>query len=218
MTQETLMTEQAANTSEGMTASQTADTQATAGAAAQGAGTDPQTGATQNTQGHESGTEQGDKGKPEGAPEKYEFTAPDGVTYDAAVLGAFSEVAKDLNLSQEAAQKVLDKMAPVMNQRQADQIEAFRTEWADAAKADREYGGDKLAENLGHAKKALDTFGTPELRKLLDDTGLGNHPEVVRVFVRAGKAISEDGFVAGRGGNASKASPQKLYSASNMNP
>mgnify|MGYP000700477353 CR=1 FL=1 len=50
------------------------------------------------------------------------------------------------------------------------------------------------------AKKALDTFGTPEFRTLLNESGLGNHPEMIRMMFRAGKAISEDKFVpAGSG-------------------
>jgi len=52
------------------------------------------------------------------------------------------------------------------------------------------------------AKKALDSFGTPELRTLLNESGIGNHPELIRFMVRAGKAISSDTFVAGERGAA----------------
>ena len=71
------------------------------------------------------------------------------------------------------------------------------TEWTDAAKTDKEFGGDKLNENLAVAKKALETFGTPELTKLLNDTGLGNNPEVIRMLFRAGTKISQGSFVQG---------------------
>lgn len=155
--------------------------------------------------------------KPEGAPESYEFKAPEGVSFGEGVIGAFSEVAKELNLSQDAAQKVLDKMAPAIQARQMEQIEAARNTWAEAAKADKEFGGEKLDENLATAKKAIDTFGTPEFRALLNDSGFGNHPEVIRVFYRAGKAISEDRFVAG-GGEGARTDARRLYSNSNMNP
>lgn len=137
--------------------------------------------------------------QPQGAPEKYEFTSPEGKTLDPDTLTAFSEVAKELNLPQDAAQKVLDKMAPAIAQRQAAQIEQIRTDWAEASKADKEFGGDKLDQSLATARKALDTFGSPELRALLNDAGLGNHPEVIRFMFRAGKAISEDTkFVGGK--------------------
>ena len=81
--------------------------------------------------------------------------------------------------------------------------------WVDAAQADTEIGGPNLAQNVAVAKKAMDKFGTPELSKLLDETGLGNHPEIVRAFYRAGKAISEDRFVGGGGPGFGSVDPAK---------
>lgn len=141
-------------------------------------------------------------------PEKYEFTAPDGTELDAEALGEFEGIAKDLKLSQEEAQKVTDigaKLAQKWETKQADMIQQAAAEWAASATADPEYGGDKLTESLVTAKKALDAFGTPELRSLLNDSRLGNHPEVIRFMVRAGKAISEDRMVTGGAGPASGA-------------
>ena len=142
---------------------------------------------------------------PQGAPEKYEFKASEGKAFDAEVLTAFADVAKELNLTQDAAQKVLDRMAPKMEARQAQQIETLRTQWADSSKVDKEFGGEKLSENLSTAKKALDQFGTPELRSLLNESGLGNHPEFIRFMFRAGKSISEDRYV----GQANGAAPTR---------
>lgn len=159
----------------------------------------------------DAGKDEGDK---PGAPEKYEFKPQEGRVFDEAILAAYSDVARELNLSNEDAQKVLDKVAPVMAERQLAQIEAAKNEWAESAKSDKEFGGEKITENLGTAKKALDAFGTPELKALLNESGLGNHPEVIRLMYRAGKAISEDKFVGGRqaapGTNGSLA--DKLYS------
>ena len=218
MTTETLMTA-AATPPEGATASEQAPEKSATGAGE--GGQQQQAPEGQGTQGQQAeGTKtEGDQGKkPEGAPESYEFKAPEGVQFDDAVIGAFSEVAKELNLPQDQAQKVLDKMAPVMNARQSEQLEAARAQWAEETKADKEFGGEKLNENLATAKKALDTFGTPEFRALLNESGLGNHPEVIRVFYRAGKAISEDRFVSGQAGKTNPGDARRLYAASNMNP
>lgn len=148
---------------------------------------------------------------PKGAPEKYEFKAPDGRDFDSEVISSFSEIAKELNLTQESAQKMLDKVAPKMAERQAQQVEAIRQEWATLSKSDKEFGGEKIAENLSVAKRALDTFGTPELRSLLNDSGLGNHPELIRFFFRAGKAISEDAKVVGSGTTAPTKAPVRDF-------
>ncbi len=155
----------------------------------------------------------GDQVKPQGAPEKYEFKLPDGVQLDDKGTAAFSEVAKELNLTQEAAQKVLDKMGPVIAGRHAEALTQAKAQWVESAQTDKEFGGDKLPENLAVAKKALDAFGTPELRTLLNESGLGNHPELIRLMYRAGKAISEDKFVpAGSGSpNGAKDAANALY-------
>ena len=210
MTTDTLITE-GQNTT-------VADPQQTADASTEGqqaAAVD--TAGEQQQQAGEKGTES-DKGKPEGAPEKYEFQAGEGRQFDDEVIGAFSEAAKEANLPQDAAQKILDKVAPVLEARREAQVAEARAQWAADSKADKEFGGDKLQENLAVAKKARDAFATPALVELLDQSGLGDHPEVIRFFVKAGKAISEDNFVGGGQGSTQPATAQKLYSASNMNP
>lgn len=152
-----------------------------------------------------------DGSAPQGAPERYDFKAPQGAEVDAQVLTAFSEVARDLNLSQEAAQKVLDKVTPVMAERRAEalkaQLDQARNTWVSASKADKEFGGSGLNENLSTAKKALDAFGSTELRAFLEDSGLGDHPEMIRLLYRAGRAISSDRYVGGRE-PASKPAPR----------
>ena len=142
-------------------------------------------------------SDQGKSGEEPVVPEKYEFKAPEGREFDQAVLEQFSEVAKELKLTQDGAQKVLDKLGNAFAEKQTNTLEAAKTEWVKSATADKEFGGDKLNENLATAKKALETFGTPELRALLNESGLGNHPEIIRAFYRAGKQISEDRFVPG---------------------
>jgi hypothetical protein len=162
--------------------------------------------------------EKGDKDKAEGPPEEYQFETPEGAELDEAVTEAYSEAAREAGLSQEAAQAMLDQVAPVMAQRTAERLETARNEWAEAAQTDKEFGGDKLQENLGVAKKAMDAFGTPELQDLLNESGLGNHPELIRAFYRAGKAVSEDQFVNGQTRGAQGVDARSLYSKSNMNP
>lgn len=109
----------------------------------------------------------------------------------------FSTVAKDAGLSQEAAQKVIGALAPKIAAENAAAFQSYTQGLVAQAKADKEFGGDALDANLAIAKKAIDTFGTPALRTLLDQSGLGNHPEVIRAFLKAGKALSPDTFVPG---------------------
>jgi len=57
----------------------------------------------------------------------------------------------------------------------------------------------------------MDKFGTPELTKLLNASGMGNHPEIIRAFYRAGKAISEDSFVGGSRATAPVDPSKRMY-------
>lgn len=158
-------------------------------------------------------TAEGESTEKPGAPEKYDFQAPEGQSYDGQVLDAYAEVARELNMSQEDAQKLLDKVAPVMQARQQEQLVEIREQWADAARTDKEFGGDNLNANLATAKKALDAFASPEFKTLLNEAGLGNHPEVIRFMYRAGKTISEDRIVTGQQAPGSdKSLADKLYS------
>lgn len=129
-------------------------------------------------------------------PEAYELKMPDGVALDQEAATEFTAIAKELKLDQATAQKFADVGAK-MAQRQADNHAKLVESWTESVKTDKEIGGDKLAENLGIARKALDTFGTPELKDVLNATGFGNHPAVIKAFYKIGQAISEDRFVTG---------------------
>lgn len=135
-------------------------------------------------------------------PEKYELTGTEGASLDAASLEAATPVFQELGLSNDQAQKLI----PVAEQfaasirSQVDQqilanITAERAAWLNEAKADPEIGGAAFDSNMVVAAKALDTLGFAAgspFRNLLNESGLGNHPEMIRAFVKVGKAISED--------------------------
>lgn len=138
--------------------------------------------------------------KAEGAPEKYEFKAGEGVELDTEALKDFEPVARELNLTNEQAQKLVDaypKILAGVQQRQAEAWQSQTEQWAADVKADKEIGGDKLTANLSAAQRALEQFGDPELKEYLDSTGLGNHPALVKAFIKVGKAMSEDKVVTG---------------------
>lgn len=151
--------------------------------------------------------------KPEGAPEKYEFQAAEGVELDTEALKEFEPVAREMNLTNEQAQKLVDVYPKILAGVQQRQVEAWQQtteQWAADVKADKEIGGDKLPSNLSAAQRALDQFGTPELKEYLNTTGLGNHPDLVKTFVKIGKAMSEDGMVTG-GNDGQRSAAEVLY-------
>lgn len=52
--------------------------------------------------------------------------------------------------------------------------------------------GDKFQEVLHGAAHVLNTFGDETLKRVLDDTGLGNHPALVRMLYKLRPFISEE--------------------------
>lgn len=152
------------------------------------------------------------------APETYEFKAPEGQSFNEQVLAAYTTAAKELDLTQDAAQKILDSVAPVMAAQQSEAIAAVKAGWVEASKNDAEFGGEKFDENLAIAKKGLESFATPEFVEFLNTSGLGDHPEVLRTFLRIGKAIGEDSKIVTGGPtkDAPRTLAQRMYP--DMNP
>lgn len=162
-----------------------------------------------------------DEGALTGAPETYEdFTAPEGVELDADLVGELKALAKDMDLSQAGAQKVTDlglKLATKWGEEQTNRVAEMQAAWKSEAEADKEIGGDALPANLAVAKKALDTYGSPELAALLNESRLGDHPEFIRLMHRVGKTLSEDTPVTGGVAEKSARDPRGFYPNSNMN-
>jgi len=140
----------------------------------------------------------------EPAPDKYEFEAPEGVELDDVVVGEFGDAARELNLSNDKAQKMLSTVMTAMVKR-ADQLDLEQREaWAEEIRKDPEVGGGKFEKTIEFAAAARDlaaTAGLDGFVKLLRGP-LGDHPDVVRFMRLVGSKISPDAIHVG--GPASK--------------
>lgn len=125
---------------------------------------------------------------------EYKFELPEGVELDPELGAEFQAFAESKKLSKEEVAGLL-ALREKETQKQRDAFVAEQEKWVADIKADKEIGGDKFDENLAVAKQALATFGTPGLKDLLNSTGFGNHPEVIKAFVKIGKAVGEDKLV-----------------------
>lgn len=132
-------------------------------------------------------------------PETYEFQLPEGFELNQEVSTEFQAFAKDLKLPQDKAQQAVDFAVKLQQQTLQAQVDAHVkqvADWRAEVEADKEIGGKALPENLSYAAKVLDEYA-PDLRAVLDQTGMGNHPVLVKALIRIGKAISEDRLVGG---------------------
>jgi hypothetical protein len=137
------------------------------------------------------------------------FKLPEGTTVDGDSLAAATELFRSSALSQEQAQKFIDlavSREQAAAQKGAQAFADLQNRWVSEIKADPDIGGERLTASLASASRAIDRLGVLGLREALNLTGAGNHPAVVKAFVRLGQMVSEDRFLPGR--DAAPAAPR----------
>lgn len=160
-----------------------------------------------------------------GAPEKYDIKPIDAFKdvkpEEAPIVSKFLSTAKELNLSNTAAQKIYDAIAPMLASQPAEAVATVRRSGIEATKNDAELGGTAFNENLKVAVKGFNDgrFVTPAFRDLMQQTGLDSHPEVVRLFYRIGKLTGEGQFFRDRGAAPAPYDIRRRYpNTKNLNP
>lgn len=133
---------------------------------------------------------------PEEAPaEDIQLTLPEGWAVDGGVMDTFKTTAKELGLKSAQAQKLTDiyvQAQTLAQQHQQQAIAQQQQQWADAIKADPDIGGANIEQSRHAARRAVAYAGGTELGQLLEATGLGNHPTLVKAFTKIGKALADD--------------------------
>ncbi len=106
------------------------------------------------------------------------------------------------------------RQAALVAQQSQDNAEAFNAQlktWENEAKADKEIGGDNYEQNVATAVKAVEAFGDQDLKDVLNQSGLGNHPAVIRAFVKAGAQLKEAPVLKGAGASENMTLADALY-------
>lgn len=176
---------------------------------------------TEQTDTEQQGGEQGGDSESDGGdseagevPDSYEFEMPEGMTLDQGLADAVTPVFKELGLNQEQATKLTGAYAQV-KQQEAKQAQADfdkqLDQWAGEIKNDKEIGGEAFDANAAIARKAVDQFGSPEMKELLDSTGFGNNPHIFRFMLKVGKLLNEDQPGSGERAQEPVSREQALY-------
>jgi len=192
-------------------------------------------------------TEEKPEAKPEGEkpadapvelPTYEEFKLPENYSADPESISEFSKLLGELEVAagkmdhkgyQDAGQKLIDlgtKNVQASIERLNDYYVSFhenqKKEWFESFKKDPEMGGDKLNETVSALRDAVSQYGgTPEqiseFRKIMKETGVGNHPAVTRILFNMQKKINkyETESDNGNGGDnrivpGMKPAPQKV--------
>lgn len=136
----------------------------------------------------------GKLGRPE-APDKYEIKVDPKLErlFAEGDLKSFREAAHKMGLTQKQVNDLMTweqgrvgaNQAALSEMRQSTETE-LKNEW-----------GAAFDRNLGLAARAVIESGGKDLLKFLDDTGLGNHPALIKAFAKMGQILADEGYMEG---------------------
>lgn len=133
-------------------------------------------------------------GRPE-APDNYDLSGIVPDTYNQDIVDEFRKKAHETGMSQEGVRKMAEWYKEV-ELKQQDAIRKARAMQDDQnmlhLKAE---WGVHFDENVKNARKALDAYTDKAFKQYMDETGLGNHPALVKAFAKIGRELSEDRLV-----------------------
>ena len=142
-------------------------------------------------------------GRPE-TPDGYNFGTEPGDNR----LDFFKDAVHKIGLTQDQATNMLQLYAAVENE-QSKASDKANADFAVESQIElkREWGVD-YDSKIDMAQRAFAQFATPEFSKIMDETGIGNHPELLKAFSKVGEAMGDDKLVVGSG-RAVGMSPQQ---------
>jgi len=145
------------------------------------------------------------------APEKYEdFKAPEGYAIDPKVLEEATPIFKELGLTQDQAQRLVDFHSKAMiaaAKAPANEYEGTRAEWRAQVDSDPVIKGAVMDGKTGveAAKvmigKTLAGLGDPQLtqdfKAAMDFTGAGDNPAFIKAMMKLSAYVTEGKHVTG---------------------
>ncbi len=182
-------------------------------------------------------TESSQSDEPAPLPTYDEFVSPDDFVLDKNLIGDFTNKLGEFEKTTKAdhaevqkfGQSLIDShIAEVKNSVERlnkSYIEAFENQkmaWKDAFEKDQDIGGNRKDTTLSAAREFIKTHGgtheqQEEFRELLNQTGVGNHPAMIRMLAQAArsKAFTEgQPLPATRPVSAAKSRLEKMYGTS----
>lgn len=133
-------------------------------------------------------------GRPE-APDGYEIP---GASTDDPMVSWYKETAHKLGLTQKAASEMFKSFGSLVQDHQAKEITRQQEVSDNYIKQMKQEYGASFDERIQCAQRALQEFGSPELRQLLSNPLIGNNPAVIQAFSDVGRRLLEHSGVRGQ--------------------
>lgn len=144
----------------------------------------------------------------------YDLALSEESLLDKSVLEEVKTFAKENKLSSDAAKSMLEREENAVSNFVANHEEALDLQidtWRNEVESDKEMGGENFSKTKVNAKKAVERFGGDAFTKILNETGYGNNPDVVRFLSNIGELMSSDTLVIPKGGKPAEDKPMHEY-------
>mgnify|MGYP001166429529 CR=1 FL=1 len=133
---------------------------------------------------------------------------PGGYEFDGEVPDHFREASHKIGLSKDQARELVSYMAEQNKQQNESMRENYEKEQVNYQQSLQKEFGDDYNKNVELARRAFLQYGDAETVKFLEESGLGNHPGLIKTFSRIGQSLSEDNaLLSGAGENLGGMSP-----------
>lgn len=145
-------------------------------------------------------------------PSDIKLSIPENYNLTQSRLDDIVAFAKEHKIDGVTAQKILDsenKAVAGLIKAQDDDYDALVDKFIEAGRNDKEIGGTNYEETVFQADKALAVYGSPELKTLLEDTKYKEHPELLRMLSKIGKAMGSGPLI--KGGQNSAPVEKQMY-------
>lgn len=163
------------------------------------------TGEGEENNGNENGenNDNSDDGK-YGSPENYDYSSvnlPEGMKLDEELLTEFNPLAKELNLSNDSANKLMalgvklaQKNAATFKEATEQAAIAEKNSYLEQLNNDKELNvlnTDDYNKYLDVANQGYNAVATKEFKAFVNAKGLTHHPEFIKVFHKIGELCSD---------------------------
>lgn len=133
-----------------------------------------------------------------------DFKIAEQLQVDDETLSLAKDTFKEMGLTQEQAQKLIDLQNSLALKQDATLTKTVEAEtqkligkWEAAVRADEELGGADLGEKMKIARSAATKLGCEDALMVISEARLSNNPAILRLLYRAGMALSEGAYVQG---------------------
>lgn len=165
---------------------------------------------------------EGDDTKEEKAEEKEEITykleLKEKSLLDNSVVDSIKDFAKEHNLSNDMAQHILNKQDELISGMVGAEEEARKQEleeWRNTVINDPVIGGDNLKKTVENARAVVKKYGSESFQEILENTGYGDNPEVVKFLSKIGALMDNDTLYQPNAKGAQRSAEEVFYGNNN---